>query len=196
MRSARRRQCIVEWFSSATRVLAILLAALATSSVKAEDANTVALKMIQYREAVSFPIPVTWKAEDEPGIQGTFYEDAPGTGTLRVSVMQWVGADEADRNRIAKSILLPGSVETLQQGVYLKKEIKDASEQGESLKLHRWLVVLALPQHTCRLVVFTHTVTAAQEQDPATVQELATVEFAVRNAVYSYETTLPMLDNP
>lgn len=196
MHTAGRRHRIVEWFACATRVLAILLAASATSSVKAEDANTVALKMIQYRDAVSFPVPVTWKAEDEIGIQGTFYEDAPGTGTLRVSVMQWVGADEADRNRIAKSILLPGSVETLAKGIYLKKEIADASEDGESLKLYRWLVVLALPQHTCRLVVFTHTVTAAQEQDPAIVQELATVEFAVRNAVYSHETVLPVLDNP
>jgi hypothetical protein len=174
----------------------ILLAVLATSSVKAEGASTVALKTIQYREAVSFAIPVTWKEEDEPGVQGTFYEDRPDTGTLRVSVMQWVGSDEADRNRIAKSILSPGTVETLKQGVYLKKEVKDGSERGEALKLYRWLVVLALPENTCRLVVFTHTVTAAQEKEPAIVDELAVVEFAVRNAVFSYETTLPLLDTP
>jgi hypothetical protein len=56
--------------------------------------------------------------------------------------------------------------------------------------------VLALPENTCRLVVFTHTVTAAQEKEPAIVDELAVVEFAVRNAVFSYETTLPLLDTP
>ena len=86
--------------------------------------DAVALKMVRYRDAVSFPIPVVWKEEDEPGVQGTFYEDAPDTGTLRVSVMQWLGSSEEDGNRIVKSILLPGNVETLKQGVYLKKEVK------------------------------------------------------------------------
>jgi hypothetical protein len=158
--------------------------------------DAVALKMVRYRDAVSFPIPVGWKEEDEPGVQGTFYEEGPDTGTLRVSVMQWLGSSEEDRNRIVKSILLPGNVETLKQGVYLKKEVKDGSEGGEALKLHRWLVVLALPENTCRLVAFTHTITAAQEKDRATVVELAAVDFAVRNAVYSYEPKLPLVDKP
>lgn len=152
--------------------------------------------MVSYRGAVSLPLPVTWKEEDEPGVQGTFYEDDADTGTLRVSVMQWLGSNEEDRNRIVKSILLPGNVETLKQGVYLKKEVNEGSEGGESLKLHRWLVVLALPENTCRLVAFTHTITAAQEDDQAIVAELATVDFAVRNAVYSYEPRLPLVDKP
>lgn len=152
--------------------------------------------MVSYRDAVSFPIPVTWKMEDEPGVQGTFYEEAPDTGTLRVSVMQWPGTDEEDRNRILKTILLPGSVEALKQGIYLKKEVEDSAEEGEALKLHRWLVVLALPQNVCRLVTFTHTVTAAQEHDRAIAAELAAVDFAVRNAVYSYEPNLPLIDTP
>ncbi len=155
-----------------------------------------ALKTVRYRDAVSFPIPVTWKEEDEPGVQGTFYEDDPESGTLRVSVMQWVGSNEEDRNRIVKSILLPGSIETLKQGVYLKKEVEDGSEGGEPLKLHRWLVVLALPENTCRLVAFTHTVTSAQESDSAIVAELTAVDFAVKNAAYSYEPKLPLVDKP
>lgn len=155
-----------------------------------------ALKMVRYREAVSFPIPMSWKEEDEPGVQGTFYEDGPDTGTLRVSVMQWLGSSEDDRNRMIKSLLLPGTVETLKQGVYLTKEVKEVPEGGEPLKLHRWLVVLALPENTCRLVAFTHTITAAQENDRAIVAELATVDFAVRNAVFSYEPKLPLVDTP
>jgi len=156
----------------------------------------VALKMVRYRDAVSFVIPVTWKEEDEPGVQGAFYEDVIGSGTLRVSVMQWVGSNEDDRNRIVKSILLPGAVDTLSQGVYLKKEVRDGSEEGEPLKLHRWLVVLALPENTCRLVAFTHAVPAVQESEAGAVAELSVIEFAVRNAVYSYEPTLPLVDMP
>ena len=174
----------------------ISLAYLVTTHAETKRTDAVALKMVRYREAVSFPIPMAWKEEDEPGVQGTFYEDGLNTGTLRVSVMQWLGSSEEDRNRIVKSILLPGNVEALKQGVYLKKEVNDVSGGGESLKLHRWLVVLALPENTCRLVAFTHTVTAAQENDEAIVAELAIVDFAVRNAVFSYEPKLPIVDKP
>ena len=176
--------------------VAIALVHLTATPAETKRADPVALKIVRYRDAVSFPIPVAWKEEDEPGVQGTFYEDGPDTGTLRVSVMQWLGSSEEDRNRIVKSILLPGNVETLKQGVYLKKEVKDGSEGGESLKLHRWLVVLALPENTCRLVAFTHTITAAQENDQPIAAELTTVDFAVRNAVYSYEPKLPLMDKP
>lgn len=160
------------------------------------ETHAVALKMVRYRDAVSFPLPVTWKEEDERGVQGTFYEDGPGTGTLRVSVLQWLGSSEEDRNRLVKSILLPGNVETLNQGVYLKKEVHDGLEGGEPLRLHRWSVVLALPENTCRLVAFTHAITVEQENDRAIVAELEMVDFAVRNAVYSYESKLPLVDKP
>ena len=43
-------------------------------------------------------------------------------------------------------------------------------------------------------MAFTHTITAAHENDRAIAAELATVDFAVRNAVYSYEPQLPLVD--
>src|SRR5690349_1405913 len=104
--------------ASVTRALAglaIAIVHLAETPAEARRNDAVTLKMVRYRDAISFPIPVTWKEEDEPGIQGTFYEDAPDTGTLRVSVMQWLGSSEEDRNRIVESILLPGDVEALKQ---------------------------------------------------------------------------------
>jgi hypothetical protein len=176
--------------------LLLALSGIVTVAQSTERTPMASHKTINYRDAVSFAVPATWVEEDEPGVQGTFYEDAEDSGTLRVSVMQWTGEDEADRNRIVKSILLPGEVETLAQGVYLKREVKPGSEDGEALKLHRWLVVLALPDNVCRLIAFTHTVTAAQEDDPSIVSELATVDAAVRGATYSYRTALPLVDSP
>jgi hypothetical protein len=155
-----------------------------------------ALKMVRYREAVTFPIPVTWAEEDEPGVQGIFYEPRDDSGTLRVSVMQWKGKDEEDRNRILKSAMLPGTVETMKQGIYLKKQVSPAEENGEALHLHRWLVALALPDNVCRIIVFTHALTEAQEGSAESAAELETVDFAVRNAVFSYEPAIPLVDTP
>lgn len=183
-------------FALVLLALCVALPPLTTLAAEAKRPSQVALKIVHYRDAVSFPIPATWNEDDEPGVQGTYYEDGPGTGTLRVSVMQWSGANEEDRNRRVKALLFPGSVETLKQGVYLKREIHDAEEKGEPLKLHRWLVVLALPENTCRLVVFTHTVTSAQEGDAAIQTELGIVDSAVRSAVYSYKPQLPLVDQP
>ena len=176
--------------------VALALAHIAVANSELRERPTMALKMVRYRDAVSFPLPVAWKVEDEPGVQGIFYNDAPGAGTLRVSALQWQGSNEEERNDIAKNILLPGEIETLAQGVYLKTEVKDGLEGGVALILHRWLVVLALPENTCRLVVYTHTVTADQEKEPSIVAELETVDFAVRNAAYSSEPHLPLLDKP
>ena len=157
--------------------------------------NDSALKMVSYRDAVTFAIPIGWTFEDEPGIQGTYYEDAPNSGTLRVSVMQWRGENEEDRNQILKS-MLSGSVEQLKQGIYLTQEIAAGHEDGEDLALHRWVVALALPDNVCRVAVFTHTVVKGTEKEPQIAQELAAVDFAVRNAVFSYKTDLPLLDTP
>ena len=151
---------------------------------------------VTYRDAVTFSIPSSWRFEDQRGVQGVFYEDLPDSGTLRVSVFQWEGKDEADRNRMLANALLPGDVDTLARGVYLRKEVKDAVESGEALRLHRWIVALALPENVCRIVVFTHTVTAAQEHEEGIVAELALVEHAVRNAQFSYSPRLPLIDEP
>jgi hypothetical protein len=178
--------------------MVLLLAMFGTVSTteSSQRGSMVSLKTVNYRDAVSFTIPASWVEEDEPGVQGTFYEDSVSSGTLRLSVMQWTGKDEADRNRMVKSILLPGEVQTLAQGVYLKKEVKPGSEDGEALRLHRWLVVLALPENVCRLVVFTHTITAAQEGEDNITAELAQVDTAVRTAAYSYQPVLPLVDSP
>jgi hypothetical protein len=154
------------------------------------------LKMVGYRDAISFPLPISWVEEDERGVQGTFYEPGDSSGTLRVSVMQWTGTDEQDRNSILKSALLPGSIETLKKGIYLKKELKAGEEDGEALVLHRWIVALALPGHVCRIFIFTHTITEANEEDSDTIKELQIVDYAVRNAVYSYEPEIPLTDGP
>jgi hypothetical protein len=177
-------------------VLFLVTALTMHSEESISENSAIGLKTVRYREAVSFMIPRSWIEEDEPGLQGTFFEPGDDTGTLRVSVMQWTGTDEEDRNRILKAALLPGDIEVLKQGVYLKKEVKPGEEEGDALSLYRWIVALALPENVCRVVVFTHTVTKSSEEAPETIQELEVVDFAVRNAVFSYEPRIENVDDP
>ncbi len=158
--------------------------------------DTAALRLWNYRDAVMFALPVKWTFEDDPGVQGLFYEDRADSGTLRVSVFQWTGDDEAHRNQILKNALGSGRIETLAQGVYMRHEIAQGEEGGEALSLYRWLVALALPSNTVRLIVYTYTLVLGQESDPLIASELSAVEWAARNAKYRYEVDLPLVDSP
>jgi len=152
------------------------------------------MKVINYRDAVEFKIPSNWNVEDEIGIQGTFYENLPDTGTLRVSVYEWQSESEQDRNTKLQSALLPGNIETLAQGIYLKEEIKEVQEGSEKLSLYRWSVALALPDNLFRLIVFTHSIVKGQEEDPKIAIELELIDNSVRTAKFSYKTDLKLVD--
>jgi len=149
--------------------------------------------------SIKYPIifffPSNWVVEDEKGIQGIFYEDRDDSGTLRVSVFEYKSKNETERNQKIKNALLPGDIETLAKGVYLKTEVSDGLEEGEKLSLYRWLVALALPDNLFRLVIFTHTIVEGQESDKTIEKELEIVNKAVRNAEFSYVTDLEFVDS-
>ncbi|RXE98083.1 hypothetical protein D9603_17480 [Pseudoalteromonas sp. PS5] len=175
------------------RILSLLFVPLISlaNGLKMQD-----MKTVNYRDAVSFQIPANWKVEDELGVQGTFYEDLPNTGTLRISVFEFASNSEDERNTKIKDTLLPGTVETLAKGVYLKKATLLGEEEGEKLSLYRWLVALALPENLFRVVIFTHTIVEGQESDPKIKRELDLIDASVRNAHYSYSTKLEFVDKP
>lgn len=152
------------------------------------------MKTINYRDAVEFEIPTSWKFEDEKGVEGTSYEDLHDSGTLRVSVYEWPSESEQERNEKLQRALLPGNIETLAQGVYLKTEITEGSEGTEKFSLYRWVVALALPENLFRLIIFTHTIVDGQEAEPKVSNELEIVNNSVRNAKFSYRTDLELVD--
>lgn len=52
------------------------------------------LKHIKYRGGIAeFQIPSHWREEYEPGGGGTFYEDSPDSGTLRLNVLSLSSKD-------------------------------------------------------------------------------------------------------
>ena len=73
------------------------------------------LKTISYRGGVvTFQIPSTWIEEYEEQGGGTFYEDSPDSGTLRLNVMTFKTPQSSDQER---------AIETLQRGDWSDKEI-------------------------------------------------------------------------
>jgi len=136
---------------------------------------------------VRFSLPSHWREEYEPEGGGTFYEDRPDSGTLRLNVITAESKSGESPEQAAEHAFPAGSFETLPSGLHMRHRIVDAEERGTAIRLHRWEIAVPVPPARVRIVCFTHTILAKQESDPATVAELALVEQSIRSAEFSRE---------
>jgi hypothetical protein len=167
------------------RITFVFTALLAILTFPVGAADMSKTKTISYRGGVvTFSIPASWQEEYEPAGGGTFYEDNPDSGTLRLSVLSFSSNNEPAQI-MALSAFPEGSYELLQDGHPLRYEVKETNERGEKLHLHTWSVAVAVPPHSMRLALFHHTVLAGQEGDPLISQELAFLHKSIRSAVFS-----------
>jgi hypothetical protein len=145
-------------------------------------------KTISYRGGiVRFSLPSHWREEYEPDGGGTFYEDKPDSGTLRLNVISAESKSGESSEQAIERTFLNESCEVLPSGLRMRHRIVPAEERGTSLRLHRWEIAVPVPPTRLRIVCFTHTILARQESDPATIAELALVEQAIRSAEFSRE---------
>jgi hypothetical protein len=141
-------------------------------------------KRVAYRGGIaSFDLPASWVEEYEAAGGGTFYEDRPDSGTLRLNVLGF-DSESTPAQEMAVSAL-KGAVERSAEGFPLHYEIRSAEEAGEQLEIHRWQVAIPVLPHTMRLAVFSYTILAGQQRDPRIAEELRVVDTAVRNASFS-----------
>jgi hypothetical protein len=142
-------------------------------------------KTISYRGGiVTFRVPESWREEYEPSGGGTFYEDRPDSGTLRLDVLSFSSKDEPAQ-QMALRAFPAGSYEILSNGFPIQYEIKEATEHGAKLHLHSWSIAVPIPPHSMRLVMFCHTVLAGQENDPLIESELDLLQSSIRSASFS-----------
>jgi hypothetical protein len=142
-------------------------------------------KTICYRGGiVSFLLPAHWREEYEPEGGGMFYDERAGSGTLRLDVVSFSSQRAEEPEAMCKSVSGP-QADTLGPGIFLKRYVAEAVEKGQPLHIHRWEVAVPVPPDSARLVIFSHTVLAGQESDPAIAAELSFVDEAVRAAAYS-----------
>jgi hypothetical protein len=145
------------------------------------------LKMVSYRGGlVFFALPATWREEYQPDGGGTFHDDRPGSGTLRLNVLSF-SSKGVPAQQMAATAFPKGSFELLQDGFPLRKTVAAAEEKGRKLRLHSWEIAVPVTPNSLRIVAFRHTVLAEQEKDQQIVQELEFIDRSVRAATFSQE---------
>jgi len=137
------------------------------------------MKSIAYRGGiVAFRVPATWKEEYEPQGGGTFYDDRPDSGTLRLNVLTF----EAPEGKLppdghayfAAKPLKEGErlVRTL-QGDGLKLAKKATEDRGTKIDVYSWQLAHCAPPQKLYLASFTWTLLSSQSADPKFQQEMA-----------------------
>ena len=150
--------------------------------------NPSAAKTIVYRGGiVQFDLPSNWREEYKPEGGGTFYEDRPNAGTLRLNVLTLQPKSGEPPEQAIERAYPAKSCEVLPSGLHMRHEIADAEEKGTSIRLHSWVVAVPVPPTRFRVACFTYTILARQASDPAIVAELALVDKSIRSAEYSRE---------
>lgn len=142
-------------------------------------------KTIVYRGGiVKFDIPAHWLEEYDPEGGGTFYDDVPSTGTLRLNVIGFRISPDRQLADHMQTIMERDGFEPLQAGLGLRQRRLTGSEDSEDLLFYRWEVLIPVPPDEFSIACFAHTVEASQEQDELTKQEIAFIDASVRKATY------------
>ena len=143
-------------------------------------------KTVNYRGGVvSFEIPEHWKEEYEPKGGGTFYEDRPDSGTLRLHVLGFSSTSGRSSEDTLSQLNAKEQLEKLKCGLHVKRYVKKVEENGEVLSLYRWEICIPVPPVDWRMACFTHTIVAGQETDPKIREELDLVDEIVLAARFS-----------
>lgn len=143
-------------------------------------------KTIDYRGGVvSFEIPDDWKEEYKPKGGGTFYEDRPESGTLRLHVLGFSSTTGRSSEDTLRRLDAKEPFEKLKCGLHMKRYVKKAEEDGEVLSLYRWEIRIPVPPVDWRMACFTYTIVAGQEADPVIREELDLVDEIIHAARFS-----------
>jgi hypothetical protein len=146
------------------------------------------MKQVVYRGGVvSFNIPENWCEEYEPKGGGTFYEDKPDTGTLRLNVLSFSKKEPVTLDDATRDVFGGDSHEMLPCGFPMRHYVEEAQEKGTSLRVYRWEVLVQVSPTHYRLACFTHTIIAALDGTTQSKEELRLVNSIVREAHYSTE---------
>ncbi|MDU1905329.1 MAG: hypothetical protein E6772_11145 [Dysgonomonas sp.] len=143
------------------------------------------MKIISYNGGVvSFRLPENWIEEYYPEEGAAFYRDDNESGTLRLNVL----SAEPDTDKIIENITLgTDSKLSVEEGYPLKEQIKYINEDGQNILVYLWEIHVPVQDSKPRIILFTYTISASQENDPIIVQELNFVRNTILTAHYSQE---------
>jgi hypothetical protein len=151
------------------------------------------LKDINYRGGiVKFKIPVNWVEHYEEDGGGTFYEDAPNTGTLRLNVLTVKAPADSKGNLSVEALSIasssePNNIEILSNGNALTRSIERTKEQGQKITLYWWFVAKTIPPNYVRVANFSYTILTSQENIDTFKNEFKLLDEQIKNCEFHPE---------
>jgi hypothetical protein len=145
-------------------------------------------KSVNYRGGVvTFEIPSAWKEEYDPKGGGTFYEERPDSGTLRLNVLGFTNNAGKSSNEMVEAQLQKGDYDQINYGAPAKRHMVESEEEGVKLHLYRWELLVPVPPQSLRIVILSYTIVAGQEADLRIKEEMEMVGSIIKTARYSQE---------
>jgi hypothetical protein len=143
------------------------------------------MKTIKYRgELITFKIPENWLEEYEETGGGTFYEDIPSSGTLRVNVMTIENKAENGN----PSFIFKNKSETHDLKAYLTQngdeifEYLDRSQENNlPISMYTFACIHKTKQIDFLIAVFTWTIETKFEKSQSYIQELDLIRESIKN---------------
>ena len=148
-------------------------------------------KEIDYRGILKFHIPSDWVEEYDDEHGGTFYEDSPLSGTLRLKLMALntpKGSFFKDAPSILDDIITKGSASIqLPNDNALKMFFEQTVDSGHEITIYYWSLVQFLQPNRLRLSNFSYTVLTNRLGIESVRKEIDFITEQVKNAEYSME---------
>jgi hypothetical protein len=147
-------------------------------------------KTITYRGGlVTFRIPSHWREEYEPDGGGTFYNEDPDSGTLRLNVLTAKApmpiTTQSAPDILAGLVHTSAAAEPLANNCALVRYEQRTEEQGHPLIITFWSVAQPLPPSHARIATFSYTMRAHQRNDPQFQAELEMLDREIRALTFA-----------
>lgn len=150
------------------------------------------LKEISYRGgALSFRLPSDWAEEYGEKSGGTFYENAPDAGTLRLSVVLFKTKNKPDSEQLEKFLRLRPEAKT--KGAQISREsngnvvlqfIQRAQESGDEVSIVWWFVANGNFDDSMQIAMFSYTLLKQNLQREQNQEDIMLLDQELRNTKF------------
>jgi hypothetical protein len=162
------------------------------TSRSSDPKSPLELKTIKYRGGVvEFRIPASWEEEYSDIDGGTFYENKPDSGTLRLKVITAESPSEVTSDS-AKSILdtfsfVRGRAVLQPNGNAIASYEESSVDSDQKIKIFYWLVANPLPPKHARIATFSYTILERKQHDTTIMRDLQMLEKEILDAKFATE---------
>lgn len=160
---------------------------------KKKDTPGDKLKTIAYRGGiVRFKIPADWVEEYEEDGGGTFYQNRPDSGTLRLNILTARAPDDIEGDLSVQTLLClsdvtPEKITKLANGNAIARWLERTEEQGHKITLYWWYLANTVPPNHVRIASFSYTILTSQEDLDSFKEKIELLDEQIKHAVFHPE---------